>query len=247
MEGEIDRLKKINRALYNISNAVSTTENLYELYEIIHYSLAAVINVNNFYIAIYDESEDGICFPYCRDEIDGQLPPVKNISQSASLTAKVIKSGLPLLITKDEIIEQRRKSGLLVPTCTPSEIWMGVPLKSFDRIIGVIAVQSYTDPDLYNETDMEMMISVADHLGVAIERKRSEENRELLIKELQKALEDVKTLQGIIPICSHCKNIRDDKGYWNLLEAYIQKHSDAFFSHGVCPDCIKKFYPDMDE
>ncbi len=57
---------------------------------------------------------------------------------------------------------------------------------------------------------------------------------------------EIKTLRGIVPICSHCKKIRDDKGYWNHLEAYIQKHSDASFSHGICPECAGKLYPGFD-
>ena len=63
---------------------------------------------------------------------------------------------------------------------------------------------------------------------------------------LQQALDEIKMLQGIIPICSHCKKIRDDEGYWNRFEAYIQKHSEAQFSHGICPDCARALYPDFD-
>jgi PAS domain S-box-containing protein len=76
------------------------------------------------------------------------------------------------------------------------------------------------------------------------ERKNAEAEREKLIKELQAALTEVKTLSGLIPICSSCKKIRDDKGYWNILEAYLIKHSDAQFTHGICPDCAAKFFPE---
>jgi PAS domain S-box-containing protein len=78
------------------------------------------------------------------------------------------------------------------------------------------------------------------------ERKREEDERDKLVAELQKALSEVKTLQGFLPICSYCKNIRDDKGYWSKIESYINKHSGAEFSHGICPECAKKLYPDMD-
>ncbi|MBA4389773.1 MAG: response regulator [Syntrophus sp. (in: bacteria)] len=61
--------------------------------------------------------------------------------------------------------------------------------------------------------------------------------------ELKEALAKIKTLSGLIPICASCKKIRDDKGYWNQLEVYIRDHSDAEFSHGYCPECIKKLYP----
>ena len=69
--------------------------------------------------------------------------------------------------------------------------------------------------------------------------------REKLIHELQNALSEVKTLRGILPICSHCKKIRDDKGYWNQIESYIHKHSDVDFSHGICPECAEKYYSEM--
>jgi hypothetical protein len=65
------------------------------------------------------------------------------------------------------------------------------------------------------------------------------------IEGLNKALEEVKTLSGFLPICASCKKIRDDKGYWNQIEAYISEHSEAQFSHGICPECTKTLYPDF--
>ncbi len=79
------------------------------------------------------------------------------------------------------------------------------------------------------------------------ERKRAEAEREKLIQELQEALANIKTLSGLIPICASCKKIRDDMGYWNRIESYIEKHSTAAFSHGICPECAKKLYPEIYE
>lgn len=62
------------------------------------------------------------------------------------------------------------------------------------------------------------------------------------VDELQVALKNIKTLKGLIPICSHCKKIRNDKGYWDQLERYIKEHSEAQLTHGICPDCLKKYY-----
>jgi PAS domain S-box-containing protein len=76
------------------------------------------------------------------------------------------------------------------------------------------------------------------------QRKQAEAERERLILQLKTALADVKTLTGIIPICAGCKKIRDDKGYWNQVEQYIQTHSLARFSHGLCPDCLVRLYPE---
>ena len=77
------------------------------------------------------------------------------------------------------------------------------------------------------------------------EKRQSEREREKLILDLQVALEEVRSLRGILPICSHCKKIRDDKGYWNQIESYIHKHSDVEFSHSICQECAEKYYPDM--
>ena len=76
------------------------------------------------------------------------------------------------------------------------------------------------------------------------ERRRMEEEREKMVLELQGALAKVKTLSGLLPICASCKKIRNDKGYWNQIEGYIMEHSDATFSHGICPDCAQRLYPD---
>ena len=78
------------------------------------------------------------------------------------------------------------------------------------------------------------------------ERKQVEEERNQLVIALQRALAEVNTLNGLLPICSYCKKIRDDKGYWDQIESYIHKHSGTEFSHGICPECAQKYYPDMD-
>ena len=68
-----------------------------------------------------------------------------------------------------------------------------------------------------------------------------------MINELQSALAEVRTLKGIVPICAGCKKIRDDKGFWEQVETYVQKHTEAKFSHGFCPECVEKYYPGQAE
>jgi hypothetical protein len=74
--------------------------------------------------------------------------------------------------------------------------------------------------------------------------KQADKEKSKIIKELQSALEKVKMLSGMLPICASCKQIRDDRGYWNKIEVYIEKHSEAEFSHGICPECARKLYPE---
>jgi len=87
-------------------------------------------------------------------------------------------------------------------------------------------------------------------IGIIIditERRQMEEEREKLIIELQEALAEVKTLNGLLPICASCKKIRNDKGYWEKMEKYISDRSPVRFSHGICPDCARKLYPEIDQ
>jgi len=74
--------------------------------------------------------------------------------------------------------------------------------------------------------------------------KRAEEERERLILKLTEALSHVKLLSGLLPICASCKKIRNDKGYWEQMEKYITEHSEVGFSHGICPECAEKLYPE---
>lgn len=82
-------------------------------------------------------------------------------------------------------------------------------------------------------------------LRYAIERKSAQLERDRLIEQLQQALDEVKKLSGLLPICAHCKKIRDDDGEWTQIEQYIHERSEADFTHGICPDCVKIHYPQV--
>lgn len=116
------------------------------------------------------------------------------------------------------------------------------PLKLDYRIIlpkGDVRYVHEESRTIYNESLCEPEKRIGSVQDVT-EQIKMEEERENLIENLENSLEEIKTLRGIIPICSYCKKIRDDKGAWDILEAYICKHSEAQFSHGVCPECYKK-------
>lgn len=109
-----------------------------------------------------------------------------------------------------------------------------------------------TDGDKYYLTTVKPILDEQDNVSIVIciskeitERKHIEDERENLIKELQIALSEIKTLRGILPICSFCKKIRDDKGYWSQVEVYVKEHTEADFSHSYCPECAKTHYPDF--
>jgi hypothetical protein len=89
------------------------------------------------------------------------------------------------------------------------------------------------------------ILAVCSTALLVVQRKALEEKREKAIAAREKALDEVKILRGFIPICASCKKIRDDQGYWTQIEAYIRDHSEAEFSHSICPECAMKLYPDF--
>ncbi len=112
-----------------------------------------------------------------------------------------------------------------------------------DHEVGLEAVNAGAQDYLIKgQVTGEMLVR---SIRYAIERKRIENEKEQVIAELQEALAKVKLLSGFIPICASCKKIRDDTGYWQQVESYIQKHSDAEFSHSICPDCCHRLYPEL--
>ena len=108
---------------------------------------------------------------------------------------------------------------------------------SYRWILARGKILSWTDED-------KPLRMVGTHTDVT-ERKEEEAVRQRLLDELSEALSQVKQLSGLLPICSSCKKIRDDQGYWSQIETYIRTHSEASFSHGICPECAGKLYPEL--
>jgi PAS domain S-box-containing protein len=106
----------------------------------------------------------------------------------------------------------------------------------------LVEVEAFTGPVQFE--GQSLLCSIINDIT---ERKAVEAEREKLIEDLQNAAKEISTLRGILPICSHCKNIRNDKGSWDRIELYIQQHSGIELSHGICPDCVTRFYPDLAE
>jgi len=176
---ERKRAEKIQKTLYNISNALNIVDNLHELFIKIREYLGDVIDATNFYVALYDEKTDSISLPYNVDEKDDY----ETFPAGKTITKYVIETGKPLFATKD-VVRKLIKKGLIETIGSPSEIWLGVPLKIESQIIGVIALQSYDDPNLYSEKDIEILTFISEEIALAIQHKQADEelkiNRERL-------------------------------------------------------------------
>lgn len=125
------------------------------------------------------------------------------------------------------------RSVLAVPVSLGAETW------------GFIRIDDCQAEREWSESEIATLLAVASSIGGFIVKSRVEEQRERLIAELQDALTQIKVLRGLIPICSYCKKIRDDQGYWNQIEAYVAEHSEAEFSHSICPECVEVHFPKL--
>jgi len=113
-----------------------------------------------------------------------------------------------------------------------------IPIKAEGERIGLIQLNDKRT-GMFSEDLTGYLEMIAEQIGLAVQNS-------LIHTKLKKAFEEIRVLRGILPICSSCKKIRDDEGYWNQIESYISKHSEAQFSHGICPECAKELYPEVD-
>ncbi len=163
----------INAAMFKILGAVTTARDLNDLFETIHTSLSPIIDVTNFFIALKDPQTNDLYFPYHVDTTDDNFTPIPfEDAENSSLTGLVFSKKEPVLLTRDQLIEKQAQKGIWGPL---PFIWMGVPLIVKDKVIGVVAVQSYTDPDLYTSKDLEVLTAVSHQMALAIERKQAQD------------------------------------------------------------------------
>jgi len=169
--------EEINKVLFNITNSVNTTTNLNDLFTSIHVELGRILDVTNFFIALYQEDEDTLEFPYAVDSKDDydNIPIQTNLRQTASLSSRVIQSGRPLLMRGKKIKEHYREAKHSRNTGTPSKCWLGVPLTVKGTVIGLIVIQSYTDYYKFSHRDVDILQSISEQIALAIDRKISEE------------------------------------------------------------------------
>ena len=167
-------------ALFEISNAVNTTDCLDDLYAAIHISLDKILNLENFAVVIYHKEKDSITFPYFVDEKDTNPGELFDISQKQSLTARVINAGKSLIFYEEDLMKMAaaRTGPLIGSVC---RVWAGAPLKVRGRVFGALVVQSYRSETAFKKTDLALLNSVAEFIAVAVERKRAE--KELKVSE----------------------------------------------------------------
>jgi PAS domain-containing protein len=240
-EVEIHALLAAARSILEQKNFKTTARHIFD-------SCSQTIGSLSGYIALL--SDDGL-----ENEVlfleDGGLPctvnpdlpmPIRGLRQQAYQSRQVVY---------DNTFMDSQWTGYLPDGHVALNNVMFTPLIIDGKVVGVMGLAN--KPSDFTENDIRIVKGFGELAAIALKNARLQDKRDLaekqkqtLIDELTQALENVKQLSGLVPICQHCKKIRDDKGYWNQIEAYLEKHSDAKFSHGICEDCAQKYYPDFD-
>jgi len=184
---ERKKSEMIQQVLYEISNAVNITKNLFELFKSIQSYLAKVVDTTNFFIALYNKENDTLTLPYHVDEKDDFQ---KTFPAGKTFTRYIVKRKKSLLVTTDEINELVEKGEIEI-VGELSKVCLGVPLKSGAEVIGVIVVQSYNNPSLYTKEHLEILELISGQIALAIDRKRAEEERIRLATAIENAAEGV--------------------------------------------------------
>ena len=246
------RLAKGNEVIAEMGKIISSTLNVEEVYERFAEEVRKLIPFDRIMVALNNPEEDTATVAYVSGfGIEGRkVCDIYPLRHSAS--EEVIRTRAGLLVQPVTVEELEGRFSTLISTFRSGlRSMMTVPLISGNQVIGALHFRSKKSK-AYTDRDLTLAERIGDQIAGAIanaqlftEKKRAEEEREKLVRDLQKALSEVKTLKGIFPICASCKKIRDDKGYWTQIEAYIRDHSEAEFSHGICPDCMKKLYGDF--
>ena len=218
--------EKIHNTLYNISNTINTTDNMHLLCQKVREFLGDVIDTKNFYVALYDEKTDVISLPFEVDEKD----KYESFPAGKTLTKYVIQLEKPLFAPR-KLQDELTKQGKIDIVGTPSEIWLGVPLKVENKVIGVIAVQSYDDPNLYTEKDIEILTFISEEIALAIQHKQAEEQIRRDLKEKLLLLREVHHRTK--------NNLQTINSLLQLQKDTIKTKEDAIKSFEVSQDRIR--------
>jgi diguanylate cyclase (GGDEF)-like protein/PAS domain S-box-containing protein len=202
-----DRVKneKTLSSLYQILEAVFETKDLIELYRSIHKTVQGLMYAENFYIALYDEENDSINFPYFVDQYD-KPPEARKMRKGA--TEYLLKTRKSLLAT-EETFEKLEKSGKIEKFGENPISWLGVPLKLEDKVIGAIVLQSYTTNVYYGQEEKNILEFISKEIALAIERKRSEEKLQELLELERNAYKESETFAHVISILFSKINLQE--------------------------------------
>jgi PAS domain S-box-containing protein len=203
---ERKRTEAERQVIAEIVQGVITTSNLDELLELAHRSIGKLLYAENCFVGLHDASTDLIRFEYWADKCDS-VPPPQPISNGFTRSSYVLRTGQPLLLTK-ELKSQLFSDGQLALSGSDSASWLGVPLRTPSRTIGVLTVQHYENENAYSQRDLEFLSSIGDQIALAIERRRAED-------ELKRSEERLAAAQAMAHVGSWEWDVVNNKVLWS--------------------------------
>ena len=227
-------------ALNDITRAALESSGLQDVLQTLADRMGELFQADGCYLTLWDEETQmtipGAAYGVWREHYH-QSPPRPG---EPTVTAAVLRSGRPLAI---EDVHDTPHLSRRIADLFPDRSLLGLPLVVDDRMLGA-ALIAYNKKHRFTPGEVARGEQVADQIALAVDRIQAWETERRQRAALQDALDHVRTLRGLLPICASCKKIRDDQGYWHQVEVYVGAHTDAEFSHGICPDCLRKLYPE---
>ena len=170
-----------NQLIYEITHGVATTSNLDELLKLIHHSLEKVVYAENCFVALHDQETGLFSFAYHVDQFDPIPLPT---TMGKSCTAYVFRTDKPLLLNQ-QIFDQLKEQNEVELVGSPSPSWIGIPLQTPSKVIGILVLQHYEKENIYSESDVKFLVSIGSQIAISIERKKAEEEIKLKNEQLQ--------------------------------------------------------------
>ncbi len=225
IEDALQEANQLQEVIYKIANAASGSGNLDELFSLIRQTLHQVIDTTNFYIALIDEEKEELYFPHAVDEQDDDHSP---IPVTSGLTGYIIRMNKSAIFTKDDIY-RLVNAGDVEKIGTPSEQWLGTPLRIGEKVIGAVVVQSYRDQNLYNHKGLEILEFVSYEVASAIHNKQNQEaikNSEEKYRILSGQLAETNSMKELLlDVITH--DLKNPAGVINgLSELLIEDYPD---------------------
>jgi PAS domain S-box-containing protein len=245
---ERKRMEKVQSCLSQLAYKLSLLNNGRQAARTVADAALDLLGWDACFLQVRSPDLARVHYMFYMDTVEGrrvEVPGSPEPAPTEPMEERVMRDGAQIILRSSE------SDG--TPGLTPfgdtgrrSASLLFVPLRYRGQHLGLFSIQSY-QVGAYDRAALDLLQALADHAAGALERIRAEQEREKLTGELKAALANVKSLSGLLPICAGCKKIRDDQGYWSQVECYVQEHSEAKFTHGLCPDCVKKWYPELGE
>lgn len=239
-EQEIQGLLKGARAVLELETFEATARNVFDI-------CSALIGATSGYVALLSDegSENEVLFLESGGlpcDVDTELPmPIRGLRQVAYEECRAVYD--------NEFMDSQWQQYMPEGHVRLDNV-LFAPLIIHGNVVGLIGMANKEGG--FVDNDATIALGFAELAAVALQNSRHADKKDIaekanrkLIAELQESLANVKQLSGLLPICAHCKKIRDDQGYWEQLESYLNRHSEVQFSHGICQDCMKKHYPEF--